>query len=753
MTTISFVNSFLNKGRNSGKYSNYTLFNRRETEYSSIKQKNTSNNISSIHRPYSSSIKKNYPSTFAKRHNTDTLTKSKISNKFSANQSSIYSKKSAKIIKNRRIHIEDYFHKKNKSKLNQENVLESILNLEKYYTPNTSFNNKMKTIQNVNANININKYFNDLNYINQIYLTEANIKKPLIKKEKTISYNLFNYDDYNYNIYNDFSKKQNADILIKFLKDKSSYDSGESLRTEYNDRMINFKRRRINLCREKRDDFLTKTRNKKRDKLALNSKQELYVRINETYQNKLENIRDRISSFEKWKKLNHDFFDRKIGDYLKFLMYKKAYEKNKVEGLIEEIIEIKKELNKISTKITKIELEKNKILRWVYFQIKLKEKKLVLPNHYKLFLENLISIDDYFENGRLKKEKNTEIKQNSNLSDNLNAIMLSPTPRKKQKRAIMKTTIDKGNSYNGNLNSELVSFLNKREGKKEFLRIKEYKNQLIYKNAEEFNEALLSIENEDLRLIEYYDYIQDKIYQFKKQLDKEKEEKINRDNMFNITLNNKLNELRQLKERCISLEISINSSKKTKSNNSNNNNKEIIKKRNKSASITIKKNQMKKNDKQILISKINKLFNICKLIKFKNKKDYEILDEKRKELKNNEILYYFVYIEYCVNYLVSEIEKFKETHKDGEKILKKIFFEIEKEHRSEKTKELRKQLKEKYIKMEKEIIKRNNKIYFLPNKKLGNVFQIKSGKTFSDNNRNKLPKFEDFIDLDNISKK
>ena len=198
MTTISFANSFFNKGRNSGKFSNYTLFNKRETEYSSIKQKNTSNNISSIHRPYSSSIKKIYPSTFAKRHNTDTLSKSKFSNKFSANQSSIYSKKSAKTFKKRRIHIEDYFHKKNKSKSNQANVLESILNLEKYYTPNTSFNNRMKTIQNVNANININKYFNDLNYINQIYLTEANIKKPLIKKEKTISYNLFNYDDYNY---------------------------------------------------------------------------------------------------------------------------------------------------------------------------------------------------------------------------------------------------------------------------------------------------------------------------------------------------------------------------------------------------------------------------------------------------------------------------------------------------------------------------------------------------------------------------
>ena len=756
MTTISVANSFLNKGCNSRKYSNYTLFNRRETEYSSIKQKNTSNNTSSIRRPYSSSIKKIFPPTITKRENTETLTKSKTSNKFSANQSSIYSKKSSKTIKNRRIHVEDYFHKKNKSKINQANVLESILNLEKYYTPNTSFKKKISPISNINVNININKYFNDLNYINQIYLTEANIKKnPLNKKEKTINFNYFNLDDYNeyiYNDFNDFSKTQNADILVKFYKDKSSYDSGETLKTEYNDRMINFKRRRINLCKERREEFMAQTRNEKYDKLALNSKKELFKRINETHQNKLEYIRDRISSFEKWKTLNHDFFVHKISDYLKFLMYKKAYEKNKVEGLIEEIIEVKKELNIIYTKMAKIELEKNKILRWVYFQIKLKEKKLILPNYYKLILENIISIDDYFEKVRLKKENNTEINQSNYLRDSMNSITHSPSPsaspRKKQKRPIMKTSIDKVNPINNNnINNDLMSFLNKREGKKEYMRIKEYKNNLIYKSAEEFYEALLSMENEDLRLIEYYDYIQGKINSFQKELEKEKKEKIIRDNMYNYTLNNKLNELSQLKNRCFALETSINNWKKNKNNN-NNNNKEIIKKRNKSACITTKKIQNKKNNKMTLISKINKLFNICKLVKFKNRRDYEVLDAKRKEMKNNEIIYYFMYIEYCVNYLLSEIEKFKETHKDGEKELKKIYFEIEKGHRIEKTEALRRQLREKYIKLETEVNKRNNKIYLLPYRKVANAYKIKKEKVVKEEKGDSQPKFEDFIEND-----
>jgi uncharacterized protein YbcC (UPF0753/DUF2309 family) len=108
----------------------------------------------------------------------------------------------------------------------------------------------------------------------------------------------------------------------------------------------------------------------KLDKLSFNSKKELSKRIKEIYQNKVEYLDDRIQSFESWKKLNKDFFENKIGDYLKFLMYKKAYEKNKVEDLIEEIIQIKKESNAILSKMAKIQSEKSRILRWVYFKIK-----------------------------------------------------------------------------------------------------------------------------------------------------------------------------------------------------------------------------------------------------------------------------------------------------------------------------------------------------------------------------------------------
>ena len=225
MATLANLNLFINKGRCSNKFSNYTLFTRRETEYSSIiKQKNISNRNSSVQRPYSTSLKNISIRNLSKKSSNNKFIKLKTSNIFSENQSSIFSKKSSKSKSNLklRIHEEDYFHKKNKSKTNKENIKESILNLEKYYTPNISFNNKyVKT--NRNLNINLNNYFNDLKYINQIYLTEANIKKPKIKYNNTINFNNFNYDDYNGQIYQDFSKNLNVDILKKFKNDKSNY--------------------------------------------------------------------------------------------------------------------------------------------------------------------------------------------------------------------------------------------------------------------------------------------------------------------------------------------------------------------------------------------------------------------------------------------------------------------------------------------------------------------------------------------------
>ena len=104
-----------------------------------------------------------------------------------------------------------------------------------------------------------------------------------------------------------------------------------------------------------------------------------------------------------------------------------------------------------------------------------------------------------------------------------------------------------------------------------------------------------------------------------------------------------------------------------------------------------RKNKNKKITKEFLFDKVNKLFNMCKEIKFKEQKHYQILKEKEKILKNFGILYSIFYIEYCVNYLVDYARNFELNNKDGKKKMKRILFDIEKAHREEKAEELRNQ--------------------------------------------------------------
>lgn len=759
MNSHENFNPFLYKANKSQKYSNNAIFNQREIEYSKMRQKNISN-IMPSKRPYSTTAKSITMSNMFKKKSSNKLTKQFYPSIFTENKSSAFtsnnSKSSTKSKAKNRIHVEDYFHSSSNSKNNPSYIVKSIINMEKYYTPNANFRKNKKKISNYNS------YFSEINYINKIYLTETDFKRPEKKKD----YSLSDFNDYNDAEFIDYSKAQNSDILVKFMKDKSKNSYYESIKTEYNDKIIKDKNNRINIIRERVNDFMGKTRKKQFDKLALNSKKELWVRIQEVNQNKMEYLEDRIKSFETWKKLNHDFFDEKIGDYLKFLMYKKEYEKNKCEDYLQQIADIKKELNRLESKMSKIEQEKYNILRWVFFQIKLKEKKTRLPEYYKTILENINIIDKYYEN-KQKKEKTVEFNVNRTNTLTKSAFVSSPKKRHPHKKTNKVTSpaqsSDKEKEKKDEsitLEPELLAFLSKEENKAEYLRIKEYKNNLIYKNADEFYERLQSVEQEDLRLIEKNDYTQEKLYQFKQQLEIAKKEKQESNEMFYYNLEVKQNEIYRLKKSNTSMEEIINLLKNNNKyknveneneNEKNNKNeekekekkKEKIKKKKKSPYAFLEKKII--NYKKLLYVKINKLFNICKKVTL-DQKDLDILDEKRKLLiKENESLYYFVYIEFCVNYLLNYVEKFKKTRKDGNKILKGIIYEIERTHRMEKNEELRRQLIEKDIRLEYKVNQRNEKIYFLPYRKVSDSTWKKKEKKIIENKRDDFPNFNDFI--------
>ncbi len=85
------------------------------------------------------------------------------------------------------------------------------------------------------------------------------------------------------------------------------------------------------------------------------------------------------------------------------------------------INEIKKEMIIIEQKIQKIQIEKEKISRWFYFQIQVKEKLISLPFNYKNILESnnnenkqkIIKIENLTDNDIIKKYKNKIIFENA----------------------------------------------------------------------------------------------------------------------------------------------------------------------------------------------------------------------------------------------------------------------------------------------------------------------------------------------------
>ena len=754
MNIFGNLNNLYLKANRSNKYSNYTLFGRRETEYSSkIKLTTPSSRLTSaINRPYSCTLKASLTNKsknkFLKKHSTFLTTSPKSA---------------AKNI----VHEENYFYKNN-NKSNNKSKFKSFIEFERYYNPN-KITKKYKSRKNnsIYFNTMTNVCNDNINYINSIYLTETNIKKmPLMTRD------LISNTDYDNTLsITNYNKHKNADILTKFMKDKINFNRNEELKIKFKDNMIENKSRKINIKKESVKEYREKLRKETIFKFSIKAKEELIIRTKEQYQNELGYLNDKIESFKTWKKLNQEFFSNKIDEYLKFLMYQKSYEKNKVEDLLEEIIQLKNDITKINSKMVKIELEKSKILRWIFFQIKLKEKKVILPSYYSTILENLNEITSYYES-KTKKISNSYMVKSPEYNRNINSLSPNAKKREKLKKSVKKVKVSYSIDNNNppNLKNELIILLNKNEVKEAYLKIKGYKNNLIY-NIDDFNDRISSLEKENLRLIEYKTNLNYQIDELQKQLDKVIEQTNKILNDYNYNLNIKLNELDRLKISNTTMENIINAfhnqnffgngnkKKGSASIHINNENKEDINKipnisplyfiniNNKNKSNKSKdKNKNKKFSKEMLFTKVDKLFMICKSIKLNDDKHYDILNEKEKVLKNFGILYPIFYIEYCVNYLLTFAENFEKNHKDGKIKLKKIVLEIEKMHREEKAKEMRNQRFQKHIKLVKEIKRKYNKVYV--HKRQLNIRVKKKKKKIVVKEVKKIPSFDDFINDD-----
>ena len=436
---------------------------------------------------------------------------------------------------------------------------------------------------------------------------------------------------------------------------------------------------------------------------------EAIERIKEGYENRAEYLNNMYKNLNNYKKLFKEKFINKFNEYVRFLNTKKEIEREKNEKLLNLIIHKKNEKNNIENQIKKLENEKNNILKWIFFQIQIYEKKRNLEFYYKLIIEE--SNEGY---KKLLEKKNKENSPNKEKIENSRQSLFSRRFSSfSQISKVFKRKSSKRISIDINLNAI------KNLSIEEMNRIRSYKIGLIFQTPEAFMEAITNLDNINIRYLNKFNDLKYELFE----LNKEKKIHINQIEKKNEYENKKI----ILKEKEL---------------------EHILKKYDllKNKNISIKK-QFESNNKNNITSK-NLLNLIIKLYQTLNQLNLEdnLKDNKKIYTDEELALNYLEAIELKVFYILS---LFKNVYSDifylvSYKIIKaKIDFK----HKTEYSKKLKNDYIKKILMLRKAVEEKNNKILFLPRKKVDfhSIYVMKK-KEKKDLKKDKITdNFEDFM--------
>ena len=493
-------------------------------------------------------------------------------------------------------------------------------------------------------------------------------------------------------------------------------------------------------------DYLNKLNEQKIYNYTSRAKTERLRRLEEAYQSQVEFYKDSIISFQKSKKLLENDFSNKITDYTKYISTKKEREKIKESSIRQQIMDYRKDIEQIKTKINKIELEKKNIIKWIFLQIQMKEKKLKLPEYYKSI------IMDYNKNKSSKRlfYKNDE-KNDSSFFDKkkLNKKVIL---KLKDSFAIDDKIVKNRELFNNNNNGSTDKYIRVEEYK----RILNYKNNLIYKTPEELKDRLISLEKGNLVLLQYKDILHSQLFKYKKELESFMKERSNFENE-NRKIGGwekELNNIKNIADKNKKIASVIKNKKLSnlKKNLDNNNEK--------SGHSKIKNNYINDTDKyklknMSLYKNIYNIFEICQKVGSNLSYCSEIIHLVKRKIntKEKEMLLMLEFIELTVDYLIMSINKKKNQGQEIKALVKNIKANIDKEHKLEKAKMQIILDMKKINSLEEKVEKRYNKIYFLPNRKK-NFTEFKFNKKEKNNNKNinKKHQIQDYLYNDESSK-
>ena len=244
----------------------------------------------------------------------------------------------------------------------------------------------LNIIDNLNSS-NSKNYFNITNsFINgktnsAFYITDMPFK-TIYTDKKIASYKDFSSDDEKY------EKEEKEKYNLKLLNIFEKNNSRNKLKQQFFSKtLIDFKVNKLKEKKESIKDAINKTRDMILNKYTKSIKKERIIRLKEVKENNLDRVENIITSMKKTNKLFNDTFLQKFNDYVRELEIQRELAKAENTNLMEEILKQKNEISQLESQIRKIEYEKNNIVRWIFFQILVKEKKIYLPFYYKSIIE------------------------------------------------------------------------------------------------------------------------------------------------------------------------------------------------------------------------------------------------------------------------------------------------------------------------------------------------------------------------------
>ena len=591
----------------------------------------------------------------------------------------------------------------------------------------TSKTRQKNTLSNLLENLDTNFYLTETNITEIVIDNPKNINRPSSAATFTV--------DQNKKEITIQSPQNDIEILQKIGEHTKKLDYDDLLKTKDNN-LIGKKNHQINRKKDGINEFINKTREVLLFRYQLKQRKERAQSLSEAYRNQIENIDDQMKKLKKTKELFIEEFFHRLTEYNKFLKNRLKKEKIINSELYDITFKLKKEILEINNNILKIEFEKNNVLKWIYFQILLKEKRLTIPNHYKIIIEEpKTTYDILFRNPNFNPDGNdppsttNQIKKRESFKSNL--------LRRGKTRRIFGT------------NFRNLANLYKTMKFEDIQNIRNYKLNCIYPTAEEFYLGLTKLENENIFFISEYNYVQKELLSLKNQRKEEQDIYIQNMKEEEIKFEKKKIELENLKKKHISL---LNQIKQIK------NEKPKIKRPKTATSklyINAVSNYSKTKgnlSKTQLYSRVVYLYQIIQKLDLNNIFDEVLQNNKKKlvlETKGDEMIHMLHLSELAVNSLLNTIKFWK--YNSNKKIVDKFYeisYKMEKIHKIEKNK-LQIEAHENRIKeINKKVFERNNKIYCLPRRKIDLYYERFFVKKRGNENKKQIktePTFEDYM--------